>query len=358
MAVFTVKSCNFPDGFGPWARTAWLALCYGGSLWLVLGEAVFAQLEPLPTDLEGYQQFWAMQTPAQRLQLARRDPSPEPAAPTGASLLGDPLTLAEAQQPLQPAALSVPAVVPSPPPTVATAGIPALSPQPVTAPSTAPALSANPQGQETAPAKALTPEELNQQRLQRLLAEGAAAHAQRQAQQATTLPVPTLTAAQAHPPQPTASQAADLRVDDQPWLRSDDVLERLTPTLGSTAEPVATSAPDPDTSPEAELTRIPDFPESAPVLISQAGGNLDLSGVLSTETGLAPELTESFPLLQTGSPTEEFGVAEGSPLSPELLERFPLLSDLGGSSPSTQAALPPGQDLPGSSSQGSQIRQQ
>ncbi|MEN9262326.1 MAG: hypothetical protein Q6L60_15340, partial [Thermostichus sp. HHBFW_bins_43] len=323
---------------------------------------VFAQLEPLPTEMEGYQRFWAMQTPAQRLQLARRDPSPEPAAPTGASLLGEPLTLAEAQQPLQAAALSVPAVVPSPAPTVVTAGIPALSPQPVPTPSTAPTVSANPRGQETAPAKALTPEELNQQRLQRLLAEGAAAHAQRQAQQtaaslaagqaqATPAPsVPTLASVQ-----PPSAQAADLRVDEQPWVRSGGMLEQLTPTPGSTAKPVATSAPNSSPSPEAELTRIPDFPASAPVLISQAGGNLDLSGV-----SLAPELTENFPLLQTGSPTEEFGVAEGSPLSPELLERFPLLSDLGGASPSTdlRAALPPGQDLPGSSSQGSQIRQQ
>ncbi|MFS8879793.1 hypothetical protein, partial [Synechococcus sp. H55.11] len=46
-----------------------------------MGEAVFAQLDPLPTDLEGYQRFWAAQQ--------RRDP--------GASRLGNPITLAEAQ---------------------------------------------------------------------------------------------------------------------------------------------------------------------------------------------------------------------------------------------------------------------
>ncbi len=367
MAVFTVKSCNFPDAFGPWARTAWLALCCGGSLWLVLGEAVLAQVEPLPTDLEGYQRFWAMQTPAQRLQLARRDPRPEPVAPTGASLLGDPLTLAEAQQPLQPAAPSVPSSVPSPPSTLATSVPPA----------TAPAISSPSQGRETAPAKAPTPvsgtdpSDLNQQRLQRLLAEGAAAHAQRQAQQAQTQALstptaPTLTSTQ--PPQPTGSQASALQVEDQPWLRSNDALELLTLALGSTSESLTPTEPKADTSAEGELGGIPTFPETAPLLISQAGGNLDLSGVLLTDTTLAPELAENFPLL--GSPsspgieakaeaeTEEFTPTAGLPLAPQLLERFPLLSDLGSDlgaevdSPSAdlQAVLPP--------SQGSQIRQQ
>ncbi|MEN9213175.1 MAG: hypothetical protein Q6K35_10190, partial [Thermostichus sp. DG02_4_bins_136] len=143
MAVFTVKSCNFPNGCDPWARAACLALCWSGSLWLVMGEAVFAQLEPLPTQMEGYQRFWAVQTPAQRLQLARRDPRPEPAAPTGAGLLGDPITLAEAQH-LRPSAATPAPIAAAQPP----------SPQP---PISSPA-----------PALSPTPEDLNQQRLQRL----------------------------------------------------------------------------------------------------------------------------------------------------------------------------------------------
>ncbi len=364
MAVFTVKSCNFPDAFGPWARTAWLALCCGGSLWLVLGEAVLAQVDPLPTDLEGYQQFWAMQTPAQRLQLARRDPSPEPVAPTGASLLGNPLTLAEAQQPLQPAAPFVPSSVPSPPSTLATS-----------APPVAPAIPPHSQGREIASAKAPTPvsgtdpSDLNQQRLQRLLAEGAAAHAQRQAQQAQTQATPTPTAPTlTQPPQPTVSQASALQVENQPWLRSNDALELLTPALRSTSESLTPTEPQADASAEGELSGIPAFPETAPLLISQAGGNLDLSGVLLADTTLAPELAENFPLLgspsspgieaKTEAETEEFTPTAGLPLAPQLLERFPLLSDLvsdlgaDADSPSSdlQAALPP--------SQGSQIRQQ
>ncbi len=367
MAVFTVKSCNFPDAFGPWARTAWLALCCGGSLWLVMGEAVLAQVEPLPTEMEGYQRFWAMQTPAQRLQLARRDPRPEPVAPTGASLLGDPLTLAEAQQPLQPAAPSVPSSVASPPSTVATSASPA-----------APAISSPSQGREIAPAKAPTPvsgtdpSDLNQQRLQRLLAEGAAAHAQRQAQQAQTQALstptaPTLTSTQ--PPQPTGSQASALQVENQPWLRSNDALELLTPALpDEVAETVAQSEPPqpPEHNAEETFEQIPPFPETAPLLISQAGGDLGLGGVLSQGFPLDPELAENFPLLgspsspgieaKTEAETEEFTPTAGSPLAPQLLERFPLLSDLGSGaevdSPSAdlQAALPP--------SQGSQIRQQ
>lgn len=379
MAVFTVKSCNFPDGFGPWARTAWLALCCSGSLWLVMGEAVFAQLEPLPTEMEGYQQFWAMQTPAQRLQLARRDPRPEPTAPSGASLLGDPLTLAEAQQPSQAGAPLVSSTVASASASpLATAGIPDASPPPITAPTS----SSHAQEQETAPATALTSEELNRQRIQRLLAEGAAAHAQRQAQQATTPPTagqaqaatnppaPALTSTQ--PPQPTTSQASALRVEEQPWLRSNAGLELFTPS-SSSSETVAVGKPEENAGEEEELGRIPSFPETAPLLISQAGGELGLRGVLSQGSPLDPELAENFPLLQTGSPsaaaaepetaasTETLTSTSGLSLAPELLERFPLLRTLGAEAdfPSSelQAALPPPPDLPGSS-QGSQIRQQ
>jgi hypothetical protein len=123
-----------------------------------MGEAVFAQLDPLPTNLEGYQRFWA----AQR----SRDPGSEPVAPTGASLLGDPITLAEAQSSSRLAATAAPSVPP----------LPASAPV-----------------EGSPPEKALTPEELNRQRLQPLLAEGAAAHARRQAQQPklsnTVLPV-------------------------------------------------------------------------------------------------------------------------------------------------------------------------
>lgn len=99
-----MRSGNFPQGFSPWAK--WLALCWGSSLWLGTGEAVFAQLDPLPTNLEGYQRFWA----AQR----SRDPGSEPVAPTGASLLGDPITLAEAQSSSRLAATAAPSVPPLP----------------------------------------------------------------------------------------------------------------------------------------------------------------------------------------------------------------------------------------------------
>ncbi|MFQ3613606.1 MAG: hypothetical protein SNJ68_07825, partial [Cyanobacteriota bacterium] len=382
VAVFTVKSCNFPDGFGPWARTAWLALCCSGSLWLVMGESVFAQLEPLPTEMEGYQRFWAMQTPAQRLQLARRDPQPEPELPTGASLLGDPLTLAEAQQPLQPA--GVPSSVPSALSTVAPANPPDPSPQPLAAQTAAATIPSSSAGQDITSEKALAPVggsgteslDLNQQRLQRLLAEGAAAHAQRQAQQAQAQATPqssapTLTSTQ--PPQPTTSQsppASVLQVEKQPWLSSNDALEPLTPAQTSPSESLASTAPQEKANTEGELSRIPPFPETTPLLISQAGGDLGLRGVLPQGSPVDPELAENFPLLQTGSlssseansETETFTPTAGLPLAPELLERFPLLrdpvSDLGAAvdtpssdlQPDLQAALPP--------SQGSQIRQQ
>ncbi|MFQ3584304.1 MAG: hypothetical protein SNJ85_05125, partial [Cyanobacteriota bacterium] len=389
MAVFTVKSCNFPDGFGPWARTAWLALWCSGSLWLVMGESVFAQLEPLPTEMEGYQRFWAMQTPAQRLQLARRDSQPEPELPTGASLLGDPLTLAEAQQSLQPAAPAAPASLPFAPATVATAQPPDPSPQPLAAQTAAAAPPSSSAGQDITSEKVLTPVgrsgteplDLNQQRLQRLLAEGAAAHARRQAQQAqaqqaqaqatpqSSAPIPTST----QPPQPTASQASALQVEEQPWLRVRDefnALELLTPAQTSPSESLASTAPQEKAKAEGELSRIPPFPETAPLLISQAGGDLGLRGVPPQGSPVDPELAENFPLLQTGSlspteadpATEAFTPTAGLPLAPELLERFPLLSDpvsdldaavdtpSSDLQPDLQAALPP--------SQGSQIRQQ
>jgi hypothetical protein len=159
-----------------------------------MGEAVFAQLDPLPTNLEGYQRFWA----AQR----SRDPGSEPVAPTGASLLGDPITLAEAQSSSRLAATAAPSVPP----------LPASAPV-----------------EGSPPEKALTPEELNRQRLQPLLAEGAAAHARRQAQQAQAQATPSSRSASSTTPtaavptldslrssQPATSQAADLQVEEQP----------------------------------------------------------------------------------------------------------------------------------------------
>ncbi|MFS8830268.1 hypothetical protein NW819_06680, partial [Synechococcus sp. R8-2] len=188
-----------------------MALCWGGSLWLGTGEAVFAQLDPLPTvgvggtefSLEGYQRFRSAQTLAQRLQLARRASSPEPMAAADE----EPITLAEAQSSLPATALT--AATPPPTAPVSDFGSPPLA---------------------NSPEKPLTPEELNRQRLQRLLAEGAAAHARRQAQQAQATPAPqpaspaTPTAAvptldSLRLSQPMTSQAEALRVEEQPWLR-------------------------------------------------------------------------------------------------------------------------------------------
>ncbi|MEN9243030.1 MAG: hypothetical protein Q6K55_12150 [Thermostichus sp. DG02_3_bins_51] len=335
MAVFTVKSCNFPNGCDPWARAACLALCWSGSLWLVMGEAVFAQLEPLPTQMEGYQRFWAVQTPAQRLQLARRDPRPEPAAPTGAGLLGDPITLAEAQH-LRPSAATPAPIAAAQPP----------SPQP---PISSPA-----------PALSPTPEDLNQQRLQRLLAEGAAAHARRQAQaQATPTPPPPPFPPTPEPPArptPTLSPAAALQ--EQPWLR----LQPSPPALRSIPENLSTTAPPAlvnpagreKANPEEELLRIPPFPATQPLLVSQASGEPGQKN--GSASPLAPQLLETFPLLV--SPPEPFRPAIGSSLAPELLERFPLLNELDPVPSDQQAVLPSDVELPKAGSQGSQIRQQ
>jgi len=254
VAVFAVRSGSFLQGFSPWAR--WLALCWGSSLWVGTGRAVFAQADPLPTNLEGYQRFWAAQTSAQQLQLAHRAASPEPAAPTGASLSGDP-------------------IAPSSPPS------------------------------STPPEKALTPEELSRQRLQRLLAEGAAAHARQQAQQAQATPssrpttaIPTLDSLRSF--WPITSRAADLQVEEQP-----NEARGFSPVEGlATAQGQKTA------------------------LTSPAGGNLNTSPPRTAQSG-----------------TEVFTPTAGSLLAPQLLERFPLLRDL-----SPEAAPPAGQ--------GSQIRQQ
>ncbi|MFS8856599.1 hypothetical protein NW851_05515 [Synechococcus sp. H55.7] len=255
-----------------------------------MGEAVFAQLDPLPTDLEGYQRFWAAQQ--------RRDP--------GASRLGDPITLAEAQS-------SPPAV----PLTTATGSPAASGSDPGASGSLPPS---------TPPEKALTPEELNRQRLQRLLAEGAAAHARRQAQQAQATPS-SRPASAATPPAtvPTLdslgsprSQAAALRMEEELRLRPTEA----TRALGSTVESPATAQGQAElgeaSGPLSPTNRIPPFPQTVPSLISQAGGSLAIpaSGGTGTTQGGS----------ETG--TEAFVPTVGSPLAPQLLEQFPLLRDL------------------------------
>lgn len=339
MAVFTVKSCNFPPDFSPWAK--WLALCWGGSLWLGTGEAVFAQLDPPPTvgvggtefSLEGYQRFRSAQTLAQRLQLARRASSPEPMAAADE----EPITLAEAQSSLPATALT--AATPPPTAPVSDFGSPPLA---------------------NSPEKPLTPEELNRQRLQRLLAEGAAAHARRQAQQAQATPspqppspatptaaVPTLDSLRLS--QPMTSQAEALRVEEQPWLRPTNTVQLPAPTSAPNAENPATAQLQGEAGSEARLHRIP--ASTVPPLISQAGGSLDLGGVLLADAAPASGLTGSPMATQRGR--EAFVPTAGSPLAPQLLEQFPLLRDLGTGADAVSAA----ENL-GTGSQGSQIRQQ
>ncbi|MGQ9838261.1 MAG: hypothetical protein ACUVRV_09925 [Cyanobacteriota bacterium] len=369
VAVFTVKSCKFPDGFGSWAKTAWLALCCGGSLWWVMGEAAFAQLEPLPTQIKGYQRFWAAQTPAQRLQLARRDPQSEPELATGASLLGDPLTLAEAQNSPQPVSAS-PSSSSS---TLAASG----SPVPAAVTSSPSAGERIPSASAFTPVSGTDPSDLNQQRLQRLLAEGAAAYARRQAQQAQAQqaqaqatshsPAPILTSAQS--PLPPVSQASALQVEKQPWLRSNDVLELITPATSS-SEDLAPTPPQQKANAQEELSRIPPFPAIEPLLISQTGEDSGLRGVFPQGSPLNPDPVDNLPFLQKGflsateaeAKTEKLTPTAGLPLAPQLLEQFPLLRDLGAGadSPSSdlQAAPPPNPDLSTSPRQGSQIRQQ
>lgn len=309
MAVFTVRSGNFPQGFSPWAK--WLALCWGSSLWLGTGEAVFAQLDPLPTNLEGYQRFWA----AQR----SRDPGSEPVAPTGASLLGDPITLAEAQSSSRLAATAAPSVPP----------LPASAPV-----------------EGSPPEKALTPEELNRQRLQPLLAEGAAAHARRQAQQAQAQATPSSRSASSTTPtaavptldslrssQPATSQAADLQVEEQPGQHPNEARRLPVPPPGSTVESLAAAQGQERPGSEAVAQQVPTW-------IPQAGGNWNWGG--------APSSTGTQRAAQTG--TEAFTPTAGSLLAPQLLERFPLLRDLGDPATGPEAASP--------ASQGSQIRQQ
>jgi len=286
-----------------------------------MGRAVFAQPDPLPTKMEGYQHFWAAQASAQRLQPAHRASSPESVAPPGASLLGDPITLAEAQSFLSAPALPLGAAAAS----SSSWKTPAVS-------------SGSP------PEKVLTPEERNRQRLQRLLAEGAAAHARRQAQQAQATPssrpassttptaaVPTLDSLRSA--QPATSQAADLQVEEQPGERPDETRRLPVPTPGSPVESMATAQGQERPGSEEAAQRIPS-------LISQAGGSWNLGG--------APASTGTQMAAQTG--TESFTPTAGSLLAPQLLERFPLLRDLGDPATGPEAAPP--------ASQGSQIRQQ
>ncbi|MFT0819189.1 hypothetical protein [Synechococcus sp. W60.3] len=276
-----------------------------------MGEAVFAQLDPLPTNLEGYQRFWA----AQR----SRDPGSEPVAPTGASLLGDPITLAEAQSSSRLAATAAPSVPP----------LPASAPV-----------------EGSPPEKALTPEELNRQRLQPLLAEGAAAHARRQAQQAQAQATPSSRSASSTTPtaavptldslrssQPATSQAADLQVEEQPGQHPNEARRLPVPPPGSTVESLAAAQGQERPGSEAVAQQVPTW-------IPQAGGNWNWGG--------APSSTGTQRAAQTG--TEAFTPTAGSLLAPQLLERFPLLRDLGDPATGPEAAPP--------ASQGSQIRQQ
>ncbi|MFS8924080.1 hypothetical protein NW863_06330 [Synechococcus sp. B60.1] len=285
--------------------------------------AVFAQPDLLPTNMEGYQRFWAAQTSAQRLQPAHRAPSPESVAPPGASLLGDPITLAEAQS-SPPAVLLKAATGPS------AASVSNLGSPPSSTPSE----------------KTLTPEELNRQRLQRLLAEGAAAHARRQAQQAQATPSSRPASAATSPATvPTLdslgsprSQAAALRMEEEPRLRPTETRRGL----GSTGESLATAYPVTPQGPEGLGSE--EAAQRIPTLLSQAGGSWNLGGAPSP----APSSTGTQMAAQTG--TESFTPTAGSLLAPQLLERFPLLRDLGAPATGPEAAPP--------ASQGSQIRQQ
>jgi hypothetical protein len=245
----------------------------------------------------------------------------------------EPITLAEAQSSLPATALT--AATPPPTAPVSDFGSPPLA---------------------NSPEKALTPEELNRQRLQRLLAEGAAAHARRQAQQAQATPAPqpaspaTPTAAvptldSLRLSQPMTSQAEALRVEEQPWLRPTKDSVPLTRSE-SNGENRATAQLQGGAGSEARLNRIP--ASTVPPLISQAGGSLDLGGVLLAEATPGSGLTGSPP-----RGTEAFIPTAGSPLAPQLLERFPLLQDLGTGADAVSAA----ENL-GTGSQGSQIRQQ
>ncbi len=276
-------------------------------------KAVFAQLDPLPTNLEGYWRFWAAQTSAQRLQLAPRDSSLEPVASTGAGLLENSLSLAKAQS--SPPAVPLKAATGSPAASMANPGASGSLPP------------------STSPEKALTPAELNRQRLQRLLAEGAAAHARRQAQQAQAAAAPILDSLRA--PRPATSQAADLRVEEKPGRRPNEAMPLLVPTPGSPVESLATAQGQERPGSEEAVQQIPSW-------ILQGGGNWNWGSTPS------PASTSTQRAAQTK--TEVFTPTAGSLLAPQLLERFPLLRDLGNPANSPETAPP--------ASQGSQIRQQ
>lgn len=57
-------------------RLFWLNLCCSGSTSaLFFGSSVAAQVQPLPIDIPGYQEYWIQQTPTQRVESARRSAS-------------------------------------------------------------------------------------------------------------------------------------------------------------------------------------------------------------------------------------------------------------------------------------------
>jgi hypothetical protein len=320
---------------------------------LIWSNAAFGQAYPLSTDLEGYYQYWTQQTPEQRVQWARNHEE------DGLEEIS-PAMLAESWL-FQPDAVGE-----TPPATLIAAALP-----------------------ESLPAKPAAPTPLSaEERLQRLLAEGAAAVAQREqpsssASSLAALPPatdsidpaasnPADLAQETIPPPPATPlmQAAALQVDPdpQPWIQTDSMLDVLAPALIDQV--------DPDSLPTHQQAKAsPDSAEIAPPLLQQFPlFQQDLPSTAADQPStaaeptqelkqqnapqLAQELLDRFPLFQPQPQAQQPSQGSDSFVASELLDKFPLLQ------PSSPSSLPsagqgdPSVNAATEPSKGSQIRQQ
>ncbi len=311
---------------------------------------VLAQVQPLPIEMEGYQQFWINQTPAQRVQSVRREFEPEdrspaldedsidPTAPPSNTLALGSLDLLESTESF---------------------GSQGSSPTPggsIPSPSTASPNSTDPNSIHAAPIAPLdlapTEDDLNQQRLQRLLAEGAAAVAAREAaasadpQALDTEPLDpqalepqviagSLPESQSDPAQPgsltgseasaaslpqpetVATDAAALLMDPtpRPWVHSDAVLDQLgsaliepqnqAPELLIAQAPIPTPFTASNYAPQL-LQKFPIFdPQSIPSLpLLQSGSESDPAATESLDPLTTSGSTDSPTDLRTDSSTD------------------------------------------------------
>ncbi|MDX2270410.1 MAG: hypothetical protein NW237_00455 [Cyanobacteriota bacterium] len=323
----------------------WLALCCSGSTVSVVlwAGAALAQVQPLPTDMPGYDQFWIQQTPSQRVDWVRRQTTTTPPD----NSLADPPQASEDKVSSFPQPIRENTATDE-----QAAGVGSDSPPPLTQPSATapqnPVIASTPSPISPQP---LTPAERDQQRLTRLLADGRTALAARQSGNpppATPAPQPldpthaSLPTPPSVEPVTAVTQASHLQLDPQPqaWVRSDSVVEALDTALLSPPSPTLLSPPSP---PVAAPTLVATLPERslAPSVYGAPG-----------ETSfLAYGLLEQFPLLETSSRstlTPAVSPPQPAPadgILPSLWAEFPLLQGVNLSSQSGSAGLPSSQGI-------------